>query len=118
MYVGGYGVIVETDPTVVEVEADDGTARLVRTENMPSAKKGDRVVFGGTITEDGSVEISRTRSVVRDPWETAYMYLISAIAALIVAILGIDLWHIDRRTLSLEPRETPLHETLRGSNNG
>lgn len=112
-----YGEVVETDPVVVELEEDgvvtldDHVEHLV-VEDAPPVEEGEYLVVHGTITTDGALDADPDRATTREPWEVAYMYAVSAVGLLIVAILGVDAWRVDRRTLSLVPRDRPLHRTL------
>jgi hypothetical protein len=104
------GVVVNTDPVVIEIETDTGGTDRLQLEHAPRVEEGQVLSVSGTLTEAGTLEVHRERAVTKEPWELAYMYLISVVGALVVAAAGIDSWRFDRRTLSVEPRETPLHE--------
>ena len=102
------GVVVETDPIVLEIEGKDGP-EYVRIEGVTGVQKGGRLSVYGTITEGGVLEANPVRSTVQEPWEYAYMYLISLIGMSIVVVRGIRGWRIDPKTLSVIPREEPPH---------
>lgn len=103
-----WGVVVDTDPVVVEIESDEETERVV-VDGAPAVEEGEQLIVGGTLTADGSLDANRDRAVVRAPWERTYMYAISVVGALLVVARGIDGWRLDPRTLTVHPRETPLH---------
>lgn len=106
------GTVVSTDPVVIEIETDDGGTDRIELENAPSVEVGEVVTVSGTLTEDGTLVVERERAITREPWEIAYMYLISIVGVLVVVATGIDSWRFDVRTLSVEPRDRPLHETI------
>jgi hypothetical protein len=103
------GTVVDTDPTVFKIE-DSGDTERLPVENPPDVEEDQELILNGTITETGALDARTDRAVVREPWERTYMYVISMIAALIVATRGIDGWRLDRDTLTVRPRETPLHD--------
>lgn len=108
------GIVVDTNPVIIEIDADDPDAENQRLEleNAPLVSEGQDVVVAGELTADGTLRVDPARAIVREPWEVAYMYGISALAALIVAGRGINGWRIDREARSLVPRDVPLHEQL------
>lgn len=116
------GVVVSTDPVIIEIETDDGGTDLIELKNAPQVETGEIVTVSGTLTEDGTLSVQRDRTVTRALWEITYMYLISIVGVLLVVATGIDSWRFDARTLSVEPRERPLHEMLldrsRGTQDG
>jgi hypothetical protein len=105
--------VVETDPTVVEIEYDAGvfderTYRL-RLEGAPPAGVGDEIYLYGELRPDRTVAVDRDRSVVRSPWEPRYMYGVSIVAAVFVVVALANGWRLRPRTLSLVPRERTLY---------
>ena len=107
------GIVVETDPVVIEIETDTGTERL-ELENAPEdAEVGEQLTVSGELTADGTLVVDTERAVVREPWEIAYMYAISLVGALLVVGRAVDGWRFEPRTLTFRPRETPLHERFR-----
>ena len=106
------GIVVSTDPVVIAVEQEDGTMLFVEVEDAPPVEVGEQLIVAGTLTEDASLEADRDRAVTREPWEVTYMYLISLVGALLVAAAGLDSWRLDPRTLTVEPRDRPLHHAL------
>lgn len=110
------GVVVETDPVVLEIEGKEG-AEYVQVEGIAAAEKGERLSVYGTITEEGVLAVNPERSTVQEPWEYAYMYLISLVGLLFVVVRGVRGWRFDRETLSLSPREEPRY-SRQGSDDG
>lgn len=106
------GIVVSTNPVVIEIETDDGGTDRITLENAPDVEDGEFVTVSGTLTEDGTLVVERKRAVTREPWEIAYMYLVSVVGVLIVVATGIDSWRVNVRTLSVEPRDRPLHRTI------
>jgi hypothetical protein len=106
--VGASGVVVETDPVVVEIEGDDGLER-VRVKGVAGAERGERLSVYGTV-EEGVLHADPERAAVQEPWEYAYMYLISMVGVLLVAVRGIGGWRVDLETFSLRPREEPPYD--------
>lgn len=102
------GEVIDTDPVVIEV-GDGETAYPLPIEDAPDAATGQELIVDGTLTEEGTLAANGDRAVVREPWETTYMYLISIVGALFVAIRIADGWRFDPRTVTFIPRETPLH---------
>lgn len=103
------GDVIATDPVVIEVGNGD-TSQPLPIENAPEVEKGQDVVVDGTLTGDGTLEANPERAVVREPWETTYMYLVSLLGALIVAVRLVDGWRFNPRRITFVPRETPLHK--------
>lgn len=102
------GVVIATDPVIIEVT--DGTAtRRIPVENAPDVAVGQDIVVDGTLTTDGTLVADRDRTVVREPWETTYMYAVSVLGALFVALRIVDGWRFDPGAVAFSPRETPLH---------
>lgn len=116
-YVETSGVVVETDPVVLELEYGGTTERL-EVENAPDVEEGQWLLVDGTLTEAGTLDANRERAVTREPGGHVFRNLISLVGALLVAAIGVDSWRVDLRTITVEPRERPLHETLRGTEHG
>ncbi|TKX72456.1 hypothetical protein [Halorubrum sp. GN11GM_10-3_MGM] len=106
------GKVIATDPAVIEI--DDDTGQQLPIENAPDVKLGHDVIVDGTLTTDGTLIVNPGRAVTREPWETTYMYAISALATILIAARGIDGWQFDRVTYTIRPRATPLHERYVG----
>ena len=105
------GVVTDTDPVIIEIDGDTATQTLP-IENAPDVDVGQEMIVDGTITSDGTLRANRDRAVVREPWETTYMYAISILGALFVALRIADGWRFDLKTISFSPRDTPLHRSL------
>lgn len=108
-YVQTGGTVGGTDPVVIEIEGPAGIQRLP-VEDAPHVEMGQDVVVDGVLTERGTLRARAERAVVRAPWETTYMYAVSVLAALVVALRGIDGWTVDGKTKTIVPREPTLHE--------
>ncbi|WP_144924267.1 hypothetical protein [Halorubrum salsamenti] len=102
------GVVIATDPVIIEV-TDRTTTQHLPVENAPDVAVGQEIVVDGTLTTDGTLTADRDRAVVREPWETAYMYAVSVLGALFVALRIADGWRFDPETVTFSPRDTPLH---------
>lgn len=102
------GVVIETDPVIIEV-TDGTTTQQLPVENAPDVAVGQDIIVDGTLTTDGTLAADRDRTVVREPWEKTYMYAISVLGALFVALRIADGWRFDPETVTFSPRETPLH---------
>ncbi|QKG92029.1 hypothetical protein HPS36_03865 [Halorubrum salinarum] len=105
------GIVIETDPVIIEIDGDTATQTLP-IENAPDVDVGQEVIVDGTITADGTLRVNRDRAVVREPWEATYMYAISVLGALFVALRIADGWQFDLKTISFSPRDVPLHHSL------
>lgn len=116
-YVETSGVVVETDPVVLELEYG-GTTEHLEIENAPAVEKGQQLFVDGTLTEEGTLDVNRERAVSREPGAHTYRNVISLVGALLVTAIGIDSWRLNLWTISVEPRERPLHETFRGGERG
>ena len=111
-YVDTAGVVVETDPTVIAIGDTDDPIGELEVENVHDVEEGEILMVDGTLTEEGTLDANPDRAVTRELWEYTYMFLISLVGALLVTAAGVDSWRLNVRTLSVEPRERPLHEAL------
>lgn len=107
------GIVVATDPVVIEIEDEAGTERLP-VENAPDVATGQELVVAGTLTDEGTLAADPERAVVREPWERGYMYAISLVGALLVALRIGNEWRFDPRRVLFEPRERTLLRRYRG----
>jgi hypothetical protein len=105
------GMVTDTDPVIIEIDGDTATQTLP-IENAPDVDVGQEMIVDGTITADGTLRANRDRAVVREPWETTYMYAISILGALFVALRIADGWQFNLKPISFSPRDTPLHHSL------
>lgn len=104
---GGY--VVDTDPVVIATRASgygrftlvDANARL-RTDDAP-LERGDRVTAFGTLEDDSTLAVER--ALTRDPSETRYMFVASALGGLWVVGRFVRHWRVDRTGLAIVPRE-------------
>lgn len=102
------GEVIGTDPVIIEI-IDGTTTQHLPVENTPDVAVGQDIIVEGTLTTDGTLTATRDRTVVREPWETTYMYAISVLGALFVAVRIVDGWRFDPETVTFSPRDTPLH---------
>ena len=107
-YVETGGVVIATDPVIIEV-TDGTTTQQLPIENAPDVAVGQDIIVDGTLTTDGTLAADQDRTVVREPWETTYMYAISVLGPLFVALRIADGWRFDPGTVTFSPRDTPLH---------
>ncbi|MFD1597537.1 hypothetical protein ACFSBX_00965 [Halobellus rarus] len=101
------GVVIATDPVIIEI-TDGTTTQQLPVENVPAVAVGQDIIVDGTLTTDGTLTATRDSTVVREPWETTYMYAISLLGALFVAVRIVDGWRFDPETVTFSPRDTPL----------
>ncbi|WP_255170946.1 hypothetical protein [Natrononativus amylolyticus] len=98
------GTVVGTDPVRIEVNSEYGTTEL-RVVDAPPVEKGQNLRVFGPLTDETTVVAEGT--LVRDSWEFAYMYGISALAALWVLLRAIRHWRLDP-SVGVVPRDRPL----------
>lgn len=101
------GTVVDTEPLVLEVEHADGTTEYVL-ENAPDAEVGQEVRLFGTIepstSESADARLEVNDAIVRDSWETTYMYAVSIVAALWVVVRAVRHWRFDAGSFGFVPR--------------
>jgi hypothetical protein len=106
------GEVVATDPIVVEVETEGMTWTVTLEETTDAIVRGDEPTVGERITAHGTLTDATTldtdRAYTREPWEWAYMYAISAVAAAWVVGRAFTGWRFDRDQLAIVPREHRL----------
>lgn len=97
------GTVVGTDPVVVRLENGVGVHDVaVAGLERPAVSTGDRLSAFGTLSGTDAVEAER--SIVRAPWELAYMYGVSFLGGLVVlGRLGLG-WRFDGERWVLVPR--------------
>ncbi|SEU05088.1 hypothetical protein [Natrinema hispanicum] len=103
------GTVVATDPVVIATRAsgygrftlEDADARL-KTGGAP-LERGDRVTAFGTLTAESTLAVER--ALTRDPAETRYMLVVSALGGLLVVGRFVRHWRVDRTALAFVPRE-------------
>lgn len=72
--------------------------------------EGESLVIIGT-ARDGKTIVS-DNTVVDEPWELQYMYIVSFFGGLWVLVRLVNGWQLNRNRWTVEPRETP-HITWR-----
>ena len=112
------GTVVDRDPFTIESDAGHpGTVQVTVAGAQGNPAVGDHLVVHGTLqpaTGDGAVaHVDARRTIHREPWELAYMYLISLAGGLWVLGRLCNQWTFDRRSWALVPRERPLLEAMR-----
>ncbi len=102
------GFVVDTDPVVIATRASGhGRFTLVDADDHLQNAAGpldvdDRVDAFGTLEDESTLVVERTTT--RQPSETAYMYVVSAIGGLWVVGRFVRGWRFDRSTLAFVPR--------------
>ena len=102
------GFVVDTDPVVIATRASGyGRFTLVDADDRLQNAVGpldvdDRVAAFGTLEDESTLVVERTTT--RQPSETAYMYVVSAIGGLWVVGRFLRGWRFDRSTLAFVPR--------------
>jgi hypothetical protein len=115
-YVGEHadvsGGVVSTDPVVIETgPPGEGIALTVEGVDEP-VEEGQALRAFGEVQE-GQV-LAAEETLVREPWELAYMYVVSFLAGLWVLVRLLRGWRIEWSDLGLEPREGPVRSAARG----
>ncbi|WP_122089284.1 hypothetical protein [Halalkalicoccus subterraneus] len=107
------GAVVAVDPVVIAVENPTGDPLELRVTNVnePVAEGEELRVFG-TVESDTSIAAQRT--LVREPWESSYMYVVSLLGGTWTLVRFIRGWRIDTDEWAFVQRKTPLG--LRGWN--
>lgn len=97
------GTVVGTDPVVVRLENGVGVHEVTVTGlDRTDVSTGDRLSAFGSLSGTDAVEAER--SIVRAPWELAYMYGVSFLGGLVVlGRLGLG-WRVDGERWVLVPR--------------
>ncbi|WP_092734206.1 hypothetical protein [Halopenitus persicus] len=99
------GTVVSTDPVIIELSNEIDTRHItVRGVHRDVTADESLVVFGrvrpNSVIDAGGV-------ITREPWEQWYMYAVSVIGGLWVLGRLLNRWQFNRRTWTVEPRETP-----------
>ncbi len=107
------GTVVNAEEALVELKGEEESL-VLELEGIPTEEleEGLDVSFAGELTEDLTVIVEPHRFATREPWETAYMFIISGIGGLIAVAVGLNFWRFDRHELGFTPREQPLHQHL------
>ena len=103
---GVSGAVVSTDPVVIETgPPGEGIALTVEGVEEP-VEEGQALRAFGEVQE-GQV-LAAEETLVREPWELAYMYVVSFLAGLWVLVRLLRGWRIEWNAVGLEPRAEPL----------
>lgn len=89
------GDIINTSPPVLAVSYDDDTLELRLVNFTQSVDRGDRVVVYGQLQSDRRLTVRD--SIRHRPANRLYMFAISFLALLGVAIIGLYYWQFDMR---------------------
>lgn len=113
------GEVVATAPVAMEIEHKTGTW-LVTLEEAPTALvRGDRIDVGDRLAVHGTLTAPDTlrpnRAYTREPWETTYMYAVSAVAVVWVFGRSVRGWRFDRERLAFVPRDGAEPDRSRGA---
>ncbi|WP_331233953.1 hypothetical protein [Natronorarus salvus] len=99
------GPVVSTDPVTIETGPPGETITLEVEGVEEPVEEGQRLRAFGVVEPGGAFDAEET--LVRDPWEITYMYVVSLLAGLWVLSRLLRGWRIDRAVLGLEPRDEP-----------
>jgi len=98
-----WGVVVATDPVVIETEPRGQSVRFTLTgEPVAGVSVGTTVGVHGTLAAPHRVAVDH--ALLQEPWELQYLYVISFVAGLWVLGRFLRGWHLDGSTLSFQPR--------------
>lgn len=100
------GIVQQTDPIVIQVQARSGTQEVTIHETDISPAIGDKVRVTGILSNARTIR-AQTAFVV-PPSGRWYAWGISFLAGLWVLCRLIRHWRVDRTTLAFEPRAAPL----------
>lgn len=113
------GEVIDAEAVQIEVEGEYGTI-ILDVEGIPAdaVTDGHDLSITGELTDELVIEADSQRFATRAPWETTYMYLISAIGVLLVGAVGLNFWRPSLEHLALVPREIPLHRRITNRSGG
>lgn len=103
------GTVVQEDPVVIEAEYEGGTVEF-EVENAPSVDVGEELLLVGELTDERTVDAEPEPTVVREPWERAYMYTISVVGVGLVALRLANEWRFAASRFVFEPRDRTLYD--------
>ncbi|MHC3439802.1 hypothetical protein ACYJ1Y_17350 [Natrialbaceae archaeon A-gly3] len=74
--------------------------------DAPDAEVDQEVLLFGTIepSESADASLEADDAIVRDSWETTYMYAVSIVAALWVVVRAVRHWRFDADSFGVVPR--------------
>jgi hypothetical protein len=106
-YVELSGPVVATDPVVIDPETPAGEPFELRIESVDEpVAEGENLRVFGTVGPDATIDAERT--LVREPWESIYMYAVSVLAGGWVFVRFVRGWRLDTDEWAFVPREEPL----------
>lgn len=100
--VSATGTIVDDDPVRLEIEYTDESSILTLEGYTAPATIGSYELVTGTLRDESTIAV--IGSEARAPWETSYMYLVSALAGCWVLVRLVRGWRFDRSQLAVTPR--------------
>ncbi len=80
--------------------------------SLHSPSQSGSVEDRGLSVEIGGIHIELDTTDGDEPWAQTYVKLISVFGALIVFVRGVDGWRFDPTTMTVKPRDQPLHKRL------
>lgn len=105
------GTVASADPVVMTVEDPTGEPLELRVTNVDEpVADGESLRVFGTVEPDATIEAERT--LVREPWESTYMYAVSLLGGTWVLVRFVRGWRLDTDEWAFVPRDGPLR--LRG----
>lgn len=105
------GPVVATDPVMIDPGTPAGEPFELRIENVDEpVSEGENLRVFGIVEPDRTIEAEET--LVREPWEFAYMYGVSLLAGGWLLARFVRGWRVDTDEWAFVPREEPLR--LRG----
>jgi len=99
------GTVVSTDPVVIEISNGVASQELTVRNTGHPVELGEQLIVFGILQTDTTVVVDD--SLVSEPWETQYMYLVSFLGGLWVLGRLVNGWRINTETWTVEPRDDP-----------
>lgn len=102
------GTVVATDPLVITADSGLDSARFTITNSdHATVSEGDQFIVFGPLTATNTIQAERT--VVREPWELTYMYVVSFLGGLFVLARVLRHWRpdIEHQSLVTRTESTP-----------
>lgn len=97
------GTVIATDPLVITADSGLENAKFTITNSdHATVSKGDQLTVFGTLTATNTIQAERT--VVREPWELTYMYVVSFLGGLLVLARLLRHWRPNLEQHLLVPR--------------
>lgn len=101
------GEVVVVDPVLIAVENPTGDPLELRVTNVDEpVAEGEELRVFGTVGPDMSIAAQRT--LVREPWESSYMYAVSLLGGMWALGRFVRGWRVDTDEWAFVQREAPL----------